>query len=339
MDLKTRYMGLDLKNPLIASASPLNADLGNVRRLEDAGVGSVVLPSLFEEQIEAEARRYDYLTSISAESSPEALSYFPEPSGYKVGPSQYLDLIQRARAAVDIPVIASLNGTTNEGWIAYAKLIEQAGASGLELNIYFIPTDLSMTGRNVEQRYLDILRAVRATVSIPIAIKLSPYFSSIGYISREFVCAGADALVLFNRFYQPDIDLVELRLLNDLQLSGRNEIRLPLLWIAILSGRVGASLAASTGVESSEQVVKYLLAGADVVMTTSALLRHGVRYVEKLLAGIIAWLSARNLQSLGQIRGLLSQRQVRNPDSFERANYIKILQGYGALEHESHGGH
>jgi dihydroorotate dehydrogenase (fumarate) len=339
MKLHTRYMGLDLKNPLIASASPLNADLGNVRRLEDAGVGSVVLPSLFEEQIEAETRRYDYLTSIGAESSPEALSYFPEPSARKAAPSQYLDLIQRARSAVDIPVIASLNGTTNEGWIAYAKLIEQAGASGLELNIYFIPTDLSMTGGDVEQRYLDILRAVRTTVSIPIAIKLSPYFSAIGYMSREFVHAGADALVLFNRFYQPDIDLVELQLLNDLQLSGRNEIRLPLLWIAVLSGRVNASLAASTGVESSEQILKYLLAGADAVMTTSALLRYGVRYIEKLLAGMIAWLSARDHQSLDQIRGLLSHRHLRNPDFFERANYMKILQGYGNLELEAHGGH
>lgn len=328
MDLKTRYMGLDLKNPLIASASPLSADLGNIRRLEDAGVGSIVLPSLFEEQIEAETRRYDYLTGIGAESSPEAFSYFPELGDDKVGPSQYLDLIQRARAAVSIPVVASLNGTTDEGWITYAKLIEQAGASGLELNVYFIPTDLSMTGRDVEQRYLDILRAVRATVSIPIAIKLSPYFSAIGYMSREFVRAGADALVLFNRFYQPDIDLVELRLLNDLQLSERNEIRLPLLWIGVLSGRVGASLAASTGVDTSDQVLKYLLAGADVVMTTSALLRHGVRYVEKLIAEILAWLSARDLQSIGQIRGLLSRDHVHNPDAFERANYMKILQGY-----------
>ena len=328
MDLMTRYMGLDLKNPLVASASPLNADLGKIRQLEDVGAGLVVLPSLFEEQIEAEAHRYDYLTSFNAESSPEALSYFPEPSDHKLGPSQYLDLIQRARAAVDIPVIASLNGITADGWVAYAKLIEQAGASGLELNIYFIPTDLSMTGRDVEHRYMDILRAVRATISIPLAIKLNPYFSAIGQLAGEFVNAGADALVLFNRFYQPDIDLAELRLHNDLRLSNRSEIRLPLLWIAVLSGRIHASIAASTGVESSDEVVKYLLAGADVVMTTSALLKHGVQFIETLLDGITTWLSARDLQSLDEIRGLLSQRRAHNPESFERANYMKILQGY-----------
>ena len=237
MDLMTRYMGLDLKNPLVASASPLNADVGNIRRLEKAGVAAVVLPSLFEEQIEGEAASYDHLTSANTESSPEALSYFPEPFDYNVGPHAYLDLIRRARAAVDIPIIASLNGTTDEGWISYARSIEEAGANGLELNIYFIPADLTLSGAQVEQRYLDILTHVRKTVSIPIAVKLSPYFSAVGSMALALEKAGADALVLFNRFYQPDIDLGQLRLLTDLKLSQPNEIRLPLLWLAVLSGR------------------------------------------------------------------------------------------------------
>src|SRR6516164_2874441 len=320
MDLTTHYMGLQLKNPLVASASPLSADLGNIRHLEDAGAAAIVLPSIFEEQIEADMLRKT-LTAVGLENSAAAQSNQREPQ-------QYLDLIRRAVEAVDIPIIGSLNGTTEEGWISYAKMIEEAGATSLELNIYFIPTDISLTGRDVEQRYLEILRAVRKAVDIPIAIKLGPYFSSMGQVAMELVNAGADALVLFNRFYQPDIDLTEPRLLNDLQLSKATEIGLPLMWIAVLSGRINASLAASTGVETSEQVLKYLLAGADVVMTTSALLRNGPHYVKELLAGTASWLSARDIESVGQIRGLLSQRNFRNPDSFGRANYMKILQGY-----------
>lgn len=332
MDLTTYYMGLKLKNPLVASASPLNTNLDNIRCLEDSGAAGIVLPSIFEEQIDAEIRRYEMLTRLGFESSPEALSYFPESD--EPGPQQYLELIRRAVAAVDIPIFGSLNGTTDEGWIAYAKLIEEAGASGLELNVYFIPTDLSLTSRDVEERYLETLREVRKAIDIPVAIKVGPYFSAMGHIAVEFVNAGADALVLFNRFYQPDIDLVKLRLLNDLELSRANEIRLPLLRIAVLSGRIDASLAASTGVQDSEQVLKYLLAGADVVMTTSALLRHGPRYVQDLLKGTIVWLSARDIESIDQIRGLLSQRKASNPDSFGRANYMKILQGYETLQLE-----
>ena len=328
MDLTTRYMGLQLKNPLVASASPLNADLSNIRRLEDAGAAAVVLPSLFEEQIEAEGRRYDRLTSSSAESFPEALTYFPQTSDYRVGPQQYLDLVKRASEAVDIPVIASLNGVTDEGWVSYASLIEEAGAKGLELNIYFIPADLSLSGRDVEQRYLNILRAVRGSVSIPVAIKLSPYFSAVGSMALELDRAGANALVLFNRFYQPDIDIAQLRVLTDLKLSEPNEIRLPLLWLSVLSGRINASLAATTGVTTADEVVKYLLVGADAVMTTSALLRHGVTYMARLLAGLTHWLAAREFASLEKVRGMLSHRRANNPDVFERANYIKILQGY-----------
>jgi len=328
MDLTTRYMGLALKNPLVASASPLNTDVGNIRRLEDAGAAAVVLPSLFEEQIRAEAARYDQLTTAPAESFAEALSYFPEPADYQVGPHAYLDLVRRASAAVEIPIIASLNGITDEGWISYARSIEEAGARGLELNIYFIPADLSLTGAEVEQRYLDILKHVRATVSIPVAVKLSPHFSAVGNMALALEAAGANALVLFNRFYQPDIDLGQLRLLTDLHLSHPDEIRLPLLWLAVLSGKVKASLAATTGVATADEVIKYLLVGADVVMTTSALLRHGVGHVGVLLQGLEAWLAAREFASLGDMRGIMSQHKLRDPQALERANYIKILQGY-----------
>jgi dihydroorotate dehydrogenase (fumarate) len=330
MDLTTYYMGLPLKNPLVSSASPLNGKLDNIRRLEDAGAAAVVLPSIFEEQIEAEMFPHEASTAVGLESSPQARSNFHQAK--ESGPRQSLDFIRRAADAVDIPIIGSLNGTTDEGWISYAKLIKEAGAAGLELNIYLIPTDLSLTGRDVEQRYLAILRQVRDAIDIPIAIKLGPYFSSLGHLAMEFTAAGAAALVLFNRFYQPDIDLAKLRLLNDLQLSRASEINLPLLWIAVLSGQIEASLAASTGVEDSDQVVKYLLAGADVVMTTSALLRNGPQYLGTLLTGLKTWLSVRDIESVGEIRGLLSQKSFRNPDSFGRANYMKILQGYQIQE-------
>ena len=289
MDLTTRYMGLDLKSPLVSSASPVNADLDNIRRLEDAGIGAIVLPSLFEEEIEAgTSRQRDQANSQITRSG---LNYFPDTSPFHALPESYLNLARRAAEAVEIPIFGSLNGTTDHGWVSYAREMEKAGAKGLELNIYFIPTDLSMTGREVERRYVNILTAVRSAISIPLAMKLSPYFSAFGHTAQEFVGAGANGLVLFNRFYQPDIDIQNLRLINDLQLSGRNDTRLPLLWIAALAGRTDASLAASTGVESAEQIIQYLLAGADVVMTTSALLRHGVGYVESLQTGVRAWLA------------------------------------------------
>jgi dihydroorotate dehydrogenase (fumarate) len=328
MDLATRYMGLQLKNPLVASASPLTGEFDSLRRLEDAGAAALVLPSLFQEEIEAEAARHEHLTSAHDDSWPEGLSNFPKLPDAQHGPHQYLELVRRARQAVRVPVIASLNGTSNEGWTSYAKQLEQAGANGLELNIYFIPADLAATGRDVEQRYLEILRSVRAAVSIPVAIKLSPYFSSVGNMAMALHDAGADALVLFNRFYQPDLDLTRLQVLNDLKLSHPNEIRLPLLWLAVLSGRTRASLAASTGVNSAEEVVKYLLVGADVVMTTSSLLRQGPGHMATLLAGLEKWLDARGFTSLKHVRGIMSQRSLRDPQAFERANYIKILQGY-----------
>jgi dihydroorotate dehydrogenase (fumarate) len=328
MDLTTRYMGLQLKNPLVASASPLTGELDSLRRLEDAGAAAMVLPSLFQEEIEAETARYEHLTSAHDDSWPEGLSNFPKLADAQHGPHHYLELVRRARQAVAVPVIASLNGISNEGWTSYARQLEQAGANGLELNIYFIPADLAATGRDVEQRYLDILRSVRTTVSIPVAMKLSPYFSSVGNMAMALHDAGADALVLFNRFYQPDLDLTRLQVLTDLKLSEPNEIRLPLLWLAVLSGRIKASLAASTGVTSADEVVKYLLVGADVVMTTSSLLRQGPSHLVTLLAELEKWLDAREFTSLEHVRGVMSQRSLRDPQAFERANYLKILQGY-----------
>jgi len=330
MDLTTKYLGLSLRNPLVASASPLNADLGNIRRLEDAGAGAVVLPSLFEEQIDYEEQLLESLVTNGTDSFAEALTYFPAQIEYKGGPQNYLEVVRRAVEAVNIPVMASLNGITDSGWIDYARLIEEAGASAIELNIYWIPVDLALSGREVEQRYVDILRAVKESVAIPVAVKLNPYFSALGHMAVLLDQSGADGLVLFNRFYQPDIDLARLRLLTNLDLSAPNEIRLPLLWIGVLSGRLKASLAASSGVQSVDDVIKYLLAGADVVMTTSSLLKQGIGYLATLLGGLKDWLSAREIETLDRVRGQLSQRNVADPTAFERVNYIKILQGYEA---------
>ena len=328
MDLGTSYMGLALRNPLIASASPLGAELGNLRRLEDAGAGAVVLPSIFEEQIVAERHEFERRTEATAHGFAEALTFFPAHSGSGVGPERYLDLVRRAKDAIDIPVIASLNCVTLAGWVGYAHGLQDAGADAIELNGYFIPADLAMTGREVEQHYLDILAAVKAAVSIPVAVKIGPYFSAIGAMARALADGGADGLVLFNRFYQPDIDIATLRLSMELELSTPAEIRLPLLWIAILYGRVRASLAASTGVASADEVFKYLLAGADTVMTTSSLLRHGIDHMRTLLDGLSALLAAREIASLGEIRGRMSRRNLQNPTAFERANYVAMLQGY-----------
>jgi dihydroorotate dehydrogenase (fumarate) len=330
MDLSTRYLGLALKNPLIASSSPLNLDIGNVRRLEDNGAAAIVLPSIFEEQIEQEAAETERLTAAGADSFAEALSYFPATASSHAGAHRYLDVIRQARDAVDIPVIASLNGVSDGGWIEYAGLVEQAGASAIELNIFFVPADPALDGRAVEQRYVDILQAVKQAVDIPVSMKLSPYFSAIGHVVGALDRAGADGFALFNRFYQPDIDLVALRLRRDLELSTPMEIRLPLLWIGVLAGQVRGSLAATSGVESAEQVIKYLLVGADAVMTTSALLRHGVGHIGMLVDGLTQWLDAREIASVGDIRGTMSRGRIGDPTAFERANYIQILQGWKA---------
>jgi len=330
MDLRTNYMGLELKNPVVASASPLSEKLDNFRRMEDAGAAAVVMFSLFEEQIKHENAAIEHLITSGAESFAESLSYFPEFEDYETGPDEYLNLLRRAVEAVDIPVIASLNGITNEGWVDTARLMQDAGASGIELNAYYIPADLYVDGREVERRYLEVLKAVKAAVTIPVAMKLSPFFSATGNMARQFDEAGADALVLFNRFYQPDLDLEEMAVVTSLELSDPAEIRLPLLWIGVLYGRINASLAATTGVHSPLELIKYLLAGADVVMTTSGMLRQGIGFLTTLVEGLSDWMEARQFESVAQLRGTMSQVNCLNPGAFERANYIKILENYKA---------
>jgi dihydroorotate dehydrogenase (fumarate) len=327
-DLATNYLGLSLKHPVVASAGPLSHTLDGIRQLEDAGAAAIVLFSLFEEQIRLENAATEQLMEAGTESFPEALDYFPAVEEYEVGPEPYLELIRRAREATAVPIIASLNGITRTGWVDFARRIEEAGASALELNVYYIPADLSVTGREVEELYLEVLRQVRAAVRIPIAMKLSPFFSAPAEMARRLVSEGADGLALFNRFYQPDFDLETLEVAPTLHLSRPDEIRLPLLWIAILRGRLEASLAATTGVHSGDEVVKYLLAGADAVMTTSALLKHGPRHLETLVSGLRHWMERRNYASVEQMKGAMSQRNVADPAAFERANYIKTLESF-----------
>ena len=328
MSLLTSYMGLSLINPIVASSSPLTGTLDGIRQLEDAGAAAIVLPSLFQEEIEAEDLLHERLTGAHDNSWPEASTNFPMLPEIAKGPHRYLDLVRRASEMTKIPIIASLNGVTNAGWVDYARSIEQAGAKALELNIFMIPTDFCIDGISIEQRYLEIVRAVRDAVSIPLAVKLSPYFSSIGNLALQMESAGADAFVLFNRFYQPDLDIVSLKVVTDLALSGPSEIRLPLLWIAVLSGRLKASLAAASGVTTSAEVIKYVLAGADVVMTTSALLRDGPCHIGCLIDGLERWLEEREFASITVARGIMSRRRLHEPAAFERANYLKILHGY-----------
>ena len=329
--LDTSYMGLKLNNPVVASASPLNAKLEHLRQLEDAGAGAIVLPSLFQEQIEAEAETHDALMGAYANNSPEAQNYFPASvSGpYGLGPERYLDLVRRSRDTVAIPVIASLNGSSPAGWTDYAKMIEQAGAAALELNMYHVPADLLESGRDVEARYTSIVAGVCGSVSIPVSIKLTPHLSSIGHFALSLVQQGASGIVLFNRLLQPDMDLVRLRLVDTLELSVAAELRLPLLWTAILSGRSnGASLATATGIAGSDDVVKAVLAGADAVMTTSAVLHGGVGVITDLVAGLRRWMIEREFADLAEMRGLLSWEHSRERSVYTRANYLRILDHY-----------
>lgn len=328
MDLSTTYLGLPLKHPIVASSSPISRSLDGIKRMEDAGAAAVVLFSLFEEQIRYENESLDFLTELGTESFPEALSYFPAVDDYRVGPESYLNLIRQATATVDIPIIASLNGVTETGWTEYAKLMVEAGAKAIELNIYYIPADLAVTGRQVEERYVRVVEQVRRAVNVPIAVKLNPFFSAVGDMAKRFVDAGADGLVLFNRFYQPDFDIEEMDVVTDLELSTASEIRLPLLWIAVLHGRIGCSLAATRGVQTHKEVIKYLMAGADAVMTTSALLRNGVGHLKTLVDGLEDWMQRRGYESVAQMKGSMSQQKVADPAAFERANYIKVLQSY-----------
>jgi len=329
MDLRTTYMGRELKNPIMASAGPLQGSLDNIKRMEDAGASAVVLFSLFEEQIRHEAQSLNHFMEFGTDSFAEALSYFPEVNQeYKMHSDRYLELLSRAVREVEIPIFGSLNGVTDEGWTAYAKLMEEAGAHGLELNVYYIAADPHFSGNRVEQQYLDVLTKVKAAVDMPVALKIGPFFSSMANMATRFDEAGADALVLFNRFYQPDFDLENLSVTPDLKLSTPFEIRLPLMWIAILYGRVRASLAATRGVHSAREVVKYLLAGADVVMTTSALLKHGIDYLGKLVRGLDDWMEEREYESVEQMKGAMSHRHVADPSAFERANYIRLLESF-----------
>jgi dihydroorotate dehydrogenase (fumarate) len=328
MDLSTTYMGLQLKNPIIPSASPLSQRIEDIRKIEDAGASALVLFSIFEEQIQHDAEALQHLLSAGSDSFAEALSYFPNTGDYRMGTEAYLNLIRKAVEACDMPIIGSLNGISHEGWVEYARQIEQAGADGLELNVYYLATDVNQTGGTVEKRYLDVLRAVKTSVSIPVALKLSPAFSSMAHMAAQFADAGADALVLFNRFYQPDFDLDHLEVLSDLNLSSPQEMRLPLRWIAILHGRIKTSLAATTGVHSGRDAAKYLLAGADAVMTASALLKHGIGHIRQILDELQAWMTEKEYDSVRQMKGAMSQASVANPAAFERANYIKILEEY-----------
>ncbi len=339
MSLATSYLGLSLQNPLVASASPLNSSLDNIRRLEDAGAAAVVLPSLFQEQIEAMAETQASRVDVWGDSSPEAGSYFPAAASgpYGVGPERYLDLVRRGAEAVSIPVIASLNGSSRAGWIDYASQIEHAGAAALELNMYHVPTDPSESGRDVEARYTDIVQAVCESVTLPVAVKLTPFLSSVGHMATTLVEQGAAGLVLFNRLLTPDIDLSRMKLTDQLTLSDADETRLPMLWISILAGRTKASLAASGGVSSTTDVVKYLLAGADVVMTTAALLRHDIEYMTALVSGLQRWMEAREIASLTDLRGMMRWRHGRDHETYTRANYLRILEGYGTPEHQSDG--
>ena len=329
VDLHTTYMGMKLANPVVPSASPLTGDLDTLRRLEEAGAAAVVLPSLFKEQIEHEELEVARLLDFGSESFGEAtFGYFPELNDYATGPGTYLDMVTRAKSSLSIPVIGSINGTSKGGWIKYGKLIEEAGADALELNIYFIPTDPKASTAQVEQQYLDLVMSVKQSLSIPLAVKIGPFFSSIPYIADRLVESGADALVIFNRFYQPDIDVDGLKVRPDLELSTSSELRLPLRWTAILHGRIKASLAVTTGVHTAEDVIKLLLAGADVTMMASALLKNGPDHLRTVVAGLQQWLEENDYASIEQLKGSLSQASSPDPGAFERANYMKTLVTY-----------
>lgn len=328
IDLRTTYLGMKLKNPLVASSSPLSEDIGNIRRLEDAGAAAIVLHSLFEEQIQIESDELDRFLSAAEERGPEAVSLFPDMTGYNRGPEGYLEHIRKAKAAVKIPIIASLNGVSNTGWVKYATQMQQAGADALELNIYYIPNDPEVSGAEVEQRYCDLVREVKAVVRIPVAVKLGPYFSSMGNMAKRLDACGADALVLFNRFYQPDFDLEELEVIPNLILSNSYELLLRLHWIAVLYGNLKADLALTGGVHCATDVLKAMMAGARVAMMTSALLKRGIGYLDTLLAELLVWMNEHEYDSIRQMQGSMSRNSVTRPSAFERANYMKVLSSY-----------
>ncbi|MBM3242509.1 dihydroorotate dehydrogenase-like protein [Candidatus Poribacteria bacterium] len=325
MDLSTKYMGLSLKNPLVASASPVSKKIGNIKKLEDAGASAVVMYSLFEEQIIHEQEELDYYLTRGSESFAEALTYFPPIDAYNFGPNEYLEHIRKAKETVDIPIIGSLNGVSNTGWSDYAKRIEEAGADAIELNIYYIPTDLSLSGADIENLYLENLKRVKDAVTIPVAMKLSPYFSAMANMAKRLDEAGANGLVLFNRFYQPDINLDSLEVEPGVVLSTSNDLRLPLRWVAILSGKIKASLAATTGIHGAADALKMIMAGADVTMLCATLLKNGIGKVSEIKQDMAEWMEKRGYESIEQIKGMISHKSIANPAAFERANYMKAL--------------
>jgi dihydroorotate dehydrogenase (fumarate) len=332
IDLTTKYLGLNLKNPLVVSASPLSAEVANIRRMEDAGASAVVLPSLFEEQIQVESNTLDHFLWQGTESFAESLTYMPDMAGYKLGPDGYLEHLRRTKQAVKIPVIGSLNGTSTSGWVGYAKKIEEAGADALELNIYFIPTDAEMSGGHVEQMYVDLVAQVKASIHIPVAVKIGAYFSSLPNTAKRLDQAGANALVLFNRFYQPDFDLENLEVVPNLLLSTSHELLLRLNWVAVLYGKVKADMAITGGVHSGLDVLKSMMAGASVAMMTSALLRNGIGHLATVQTELLKWMEEHEYESIQQMRGSMSQRSVADPSAFQRANYVKVLSSYALKE-------
>jgi dihydroorotate dehydrogenase (fumarate) len=328
MDLKTNYLGLELRSPLIPSASPLSEQMGNLRKMEDAGAGAVVLHSLFMEQLDREAKTLHHYLDRGTDSFAESLTYFPTPQEYHLGPGQYMEHVRRAKAAVGIPIIASLNGSAPGTWVKAAAEIEQAGADALELNLYDIPADLETSSPQVEDRYLEVVREVRAVVKLPLAVKVSPYFSAPGQMMKRLVEAGADALVLFNRFYQPDIDLENLEVRPNVLLSTPQALRVPLRWIAILYGRLPASLAATGGIHTGEDALKAFMVGADAAMFCSALLLHGIGHLDTVRSDIVRWMEEHEYESIAQMKGSISQKSCADPTAFERAQYMKAITGY-----------
>jgi dihydroorotate dehydrogenase (fumarate) len=330
VDLTTYYMGLKLRTPLVASASPLSQEISSIRRLEEVGASAVVLYSLFEEQLRQESLELDHHLSAGTDSFAESLSFFPQASEYRVGPEGYLEHIRKARQAVGIPIIASLNGASAGGWEEYAKEIQQAGANALECNIYSIPTDADVTGAEVEQSYIDIVKSVKKAVSIPVAVKISPFFSNLANMAKRLDQAGANGLVLFNRFYQPDIDLEELEIRPNVLLSTPQALRLPLTWIGILYGRVQASLAGTSGVHDAPDVIKLLMAGANVTMMCSALLRNGIKHLQSVEKAVVQWMQSHDYESVQQMEGSMSQLRCPDPEAFERAQYMRAVK---SLQH------
>ena len=330
MDLSTHYLGLKLRTPLVVGASPLSENIENIKRMEDAGASAVVLHSLFEEQLRQDRMELNHYLNLGTESFAEALSYFPETGDYRLGPEEYLRLIWQAKQATKLPIIASLNGSTKGGWTEFATQIQQAGADALELNIYYIPTDPFLTGSEVELNYLEILKEVKAAVKIPVAVKLSPFFSNFGNMAKRLDDAGANGLVLFNRFYQPDIDLETMEVKPNILLSTPMAMRLPLRWTAILYGRVKASLAATSGIHRASDALKMILAGADVTMLCSTLLRHGFPQIALIETDLERWMTEHEYESITQLKGSLSQANCAEPAAFERAQYMKALCGYNS---------